>query len=229
MSYGLPPHPLVPLVILGCARGDGHATGFHQPLPKETPYLCLLGVPDGRWSEALNRDHHSCKALQSLVKKAFLSAGLQDVFSVTCAMSSTSASGPTVFGIARMIRWSIATISTTSGHAALVSAMKAALRLKRNRSKGIQFLYHRFLEVAYLDSPVQVRAIRPTRPQTANLADAMKAIGGSWITDPRTGARYSDPAALLHAWGCLSTGTTYALVGCDTCDDIGHCSGTCSL
>ena len=127
----------------------------------------------------LNRDRHSCKGLRSLVKKAFLSAGLQDAFSVTSAMSSTSASGPTVIGIARMIRWSTATISTTSGHAALDSAMKAALRLKRSRSKGIQFLYHRFLEVANLDSPIQVPAIRLTRPQTANLADAMKAIGGS--------------------------------------------------
>ena len=44
ISYGLPPHLLVPLVILGCARGEGHATGFHQPLPKETPYLCACWV-----------------------------------------------------------------------------------------------------------------------------------------------------------------------------------------
>ena len=142
-------------------------------VPSTTPegdaiFVCLLGVPDGRWSEALNRDRHSCKALQSLVKKAFLSAGLQDAFSVTCAMSSTSASGPTVIGIARMIRWSIVTISTTSGHAALGSAMKAALRLKRSRSKGIQFLYHRFLEVANWTPQSRSRPYVPPghRPQT---------------------------------------------------------------
>ena len=45
--------------------------------------------------------------------------------------------------------------------------------------------------------------------ETANLADAMQAIGGSLITDSRTGARYSDPARLLQEWGCLSTGTIH--------------------
>ena len=49
--------------------------------------------------------------------------------------------------------------------------------------------------------------MRPDCLQTANLADALKAIGGSWVTDSRTGARYSDPVALLHAWGCPSTCT----------------------
>ena len=42
--------------------------------------------------------------------------------------------------------------------------MKASLRLKRSRSNSIQFLCHRFLEVAYLDAPKQVPAMRPDRP-----------------------------------------------------------------
>ena len=47
-------------------------------------YAVLLGLPDGCWSELLNRDHGSCKALQRLVKEAFLSAGFQDDYCVTC-------------------------------------------------------------------------------------------------------------------------------------------------
>ena len=174
-------------------------------------YAVLLGVPDGRWSEALNNSHRSCKALQQLVKAAFVSAGLATPGQDTCVpgMSSTSASGPTVIGIARMMSWSTTTISSSSGHDALAAAMKAALQLKHSRSKSIRFLYHTFLEVAYLDSPKEVPAMRPSRPQTANLADAMQAIGGSLITDSRTGARYSDPARLLQEWGCLSTGTIH--------------------
>ena len=123
-------------------------------------------------------------------------------------MSSTSASGPTVIGIARMIRLST-TVNSSSGHDALAAAMKAALRLKRSRSKSIHFLYHRFLKVAYLDSSKQVPVMRPDHPQTANLADAMKTICGSWITDSGTGAKYSDPVALLLACGRPSTGTIH--------------------
>ena len=174
-------------------------------------YAVLLGVPDGRWSEALNNSHRSCKALQHLVKAAFVSAGLATPGQDTCVlgMSSTSASGPTVIGIARMMSWSTTTISSSSGHDALAAAMKAALQLKHSRSKSIRFLYHTFLEVAYLDSPKEVPAMRPNRPQTANAADAMQAIGGALITDSRTGARYSDPARLLQEWGCRSTDTIH--------------------
>ena len=133
----------------------------------------------------MNRDHGSCKALQRLVKEAFSSAGLQDDYCVTCvlAKSSTSASGPTVIGVARMIKWSTTTVSSSSGPGqdALAAAMKAALRLKRSGSKSVHLLYQKFLEVAYLDSPKQVPVMRPDRPQTANLADAMKAIW--WILD----------------------------------------------
>ena len=173
-------------------------------------YAVLLGVPDGRWSEALNNSHRSCKALQQLVNAAFVSAGLATPGQDTCVpgMSSTSTSGPTVIGIARMMSWSPTTSSSSSGHEALAAAMKAALQLKHSRSKSIRFLYHTFLEVAYLDSPKEVPAIRPGRCN-ANLSDAMQAIGGSLITDSRTGARYSDPARLLQEWGCLSTGTIH--------------------
>ena len=167
----------------------------------------LVGLPDGRWSEVLNRDHRSCDALKRLVKDAVLSAGLPD--DSCLAMSSTSASGPTVIGMARMISWSTAGHEGSLGHDALAAAMKAALRLKHNRSNSIQFLHHKVLEAAYLDSPKQVPAMRPDRPQTSNVADAMEAIGGSPITDSGTGARYSDTAALLHAWGCPSTGTIH--------------------
>ena len=133
-------------------------------------FAVLLGLPDGRWSESMNRDHGSCKALQRLVKEAFLSAGLQDDYCVTCvpAMSSTNASGPTVIGIARMIKWPTTTVSSSSGHDALAAAMEAALRLKRSRSNSIQFLYHKFLEVANLDPQSRSQSCVPTvyRPQT---------------------------------------------------------------
>ena len=173
-------------------------------------YAVLLGVPDGRWSEALNNSHRSCKALQQLVNAAFVSAGLATPGQDTCVpgMSSTSTSGPTVIGIARMMSWSPTTSSSSSGHEALAAAMKAALQLKHSRSKSIRFLYHTFLEVAYLDSPKEVPAIRPGRCN-ANLSDAMQAIGGSLITDSRTGVRYSDPTRLLQTWGWLSTGTIH--------------------
>ena len=200
-----------------CSRAPGRTSRGPSTNP-EGPviYALLLGLPDGRWSESLNSKHRSCEALQRLVKEPFLSAGLQDYYCATCvpAMSSASGSvsgptGPTVVGITRMSSWSTTAVMSTSGHDALAAAMKAALRLKHRRSNSIQFLYHRFWKVAYFDSPKQVPAMRPDRPQTSNLADAMKAIGGSWITDSGTGARYSDIAALLHEWGCPSTGTIH--------------------
>jgi hypothetical protein len=101
-----------------------------------------------------------------------------------------------------MISWSTSRISPTSGHVALAGAMEEALRLKHRRSGGIKFLYHKMLDAAYLECPKHVPTMHPARPLKLNVADALTAIDGSLITDTRTGARYSDTAALLHEWGC---------------------------
>ena len=73
-------------------------------------YALLLGLPEGRWSEALNSKHRRCEPLQHLVKAAFLSAGLQggDCVPVMCGTD-----GATVVGIARMVSWSTNTVMST--------------------------------------------------------------------------------------------------------------------